>query len=82
MNNSTPLTPEEYLPLLDVLLLMLVKLERLLDQGLLLSEGGEEGQIQNSQKRILQYRERIRREQERIKKLREWLRRRRKNMKR
>ena len=78
MKESKPLTVKEYDNLFRVLELMSQNIERLLTQGVVLTEGGEESQISSSQNRIHQYRERIRREQERIKRLRQWLRNKRK----
>jgi len=71
--NNEPLTVDEHDKLFQMLELVSQNIERLLNQGVMLTEGDDE-QISSSQRKIHQYRENIRREQEKIQRIRKWLR--------
>ncbi len=72
--NQNPLSPDEYEKLFKVLELVAQNIERLLNQGITMTEGMDSQEIQSSQKRIDTYRSRMEKERQRIRRIRDYAR--------
>ena len=72
--NTTPLSPDEYDKLFRMLELVSQNIERLVNQGIAMTEGIDSQEIQSSQKRIETYRSRMEKERQRIHRIRDYAR--------
>lgn len=72
MNNSEPLTIDEYQKLFKILELVSLNIERLLNSGVL-SESSDDEQINQSQERIDDFKKKIQKEKGVVQKLRAYL---------
>jgi len=72
--NQNPLTPDEYEKLLKALELVAQNIERLVNQGITMTEGVDSQEIQTSQKRIETFRSRMEKERQRIRRIRDYAR--------
>ena len=72
--NDSPLTPDEYEKLFKALELVAQNIERLVNQGITMTEGMDSQEIQSSQKRIETFRSRMEKERQRIHRIRDYAR--------
>jgi len=72
--NENPLSPDEYLKLFRLLDLVSQNIERLVNQGVTMTEGFESQEIQSGQDRMEKYRGRIQKERDRIRRIRGYIR--------